>query len=30
MLNEAKIPYYAFDAAIMFASSIGPTVAKAT
>ena len=30
MLHEAKIAYYAFDAAILFASSIGPAVAKAT
>jgi hypothetical protein len=30
MLHEAKIAYYAFDAAILFATSIGPTVAKAT
>ena len=29
-LHEAKIAYYAFDAAIFFASSIGPAVAKAT
>jgi len=30
MLHETKIAYYAFDAAIFFASSIGPVVAKAT
>ena len=30
MLHEAKIAYYAFDAAILFATSIGPAVAKAT
>ena len=30
MLHEAKIAYYAFDAAIFFATSIGPAVAKAT
>ena len=30
MLHEAKIAYYAFDAAILFASTIGPAVAKAT
>jgi len=30
MLHEAKTAYYAFDAAILFASSIGPAVAKAT
>ena len=30
MLHEAKIAFYAFDAAILFASSIGPAVAKAT
>jgi len=30
MLHEAKIAYYAFYAAILFASSIGPAVAKAT
>ena len=30
MLHEAKIAYYDFDAAILFASSIGPAVAKAT
>ena len=30
MLHEAKIAYYAFDAAILFASSIVPAVAKAT
>ena len=30
MLHEAKIAYYAFDAAILFASSIGLAVAKAT
>ena len=27
MLHEAKIAYYAFDAAILFATSIGPAVA---
>ena len=30
MLHEAKIAYYAFDAAILFATTIGPAVAKAT
>ena len=30
MLHEAKITYYAFDAAILFAITIGPAVAKAT
>ena len=30
MLHEAKIAYYAFDAAIFFATTIGPAVAKAT
>ena len=30
MLHEAKIAYYALDAAILFATSIGPAVAKAT
>ena len=30
MLHEAKIAYYAFDATILFASTIGPAVAKAT
>ena len=30
ILHEAKIAYYAFDAAILFATSIGPAVAKAT
>ena len=30
MLHEAKIAYYAFDAAILFATSIGPAFAKAT
>ena len=30
MLHEAKIAYYAFDAAILFATSIGTAVAKAT
>ena len=30
MLHEAKIAYYAFDAAILFATTIGPSVAKAT
>jgi len=30
MLHEAKIAYYAFDAAIFFAPTIGPAVAKAT
>jgi len=27
MLHEAKVAYYAFDAAILFASSIRPAVA---
>jgi hypothetical protein len=30
MLHEAKIAYYAFDAAILFVTTIGPAVAKAT
>ena len=30
MLHEAKIAYYACDATILFATSIGPAVAKAT
>ena len=30
MLHQAKIAYYALDAAILFAISIGPAVAKAT
>ena len=30
MLHEAKKAYYAFDAAILFASTIGPAVAEAT
>ena len=30
MLHEAKIAYYALDAAILFATRIGPVVAKAT
>ena len=30
MLHEAKIVYYVFDAAILFETSIGPAVAKAT
>ena len=30
MLHEAKITYYAFDAAILFVTTIGPAVAKAT
>ena len=30
ILHEAKVAYYAFDAAILFASSIGRAVAKAT
>ena len=30
MLHEAKIAYYALDAAILFATRIGPAVAKAT
>jgi hypothetical protein len=30
MLHEAKIAYYAFDAAILFATTIGPAVTKAT
>ena len=30
MLHEANIAYYAFDAAILFATTIGPAVAKAT
>ena len=30
MLHEAKIAYYAFDTGILFATSIGPAVAKAT
>ena len=30
MLHEAKIAYYASDAAILFPTTIGPAVAKAT
>jgi hypothetical protein len=30
MLHEAKIAYYAFDAAILCETTIGPAVAKAT
>ena len=30
MLHEAKIAYYALDAAILFATRIGPAVVKAT
>jgi len=30
VLHEAKIVYYAFYAAILFATTIGPAVAKAT
>ena len=30
MLHEAKIAYYAFDAGILFATTIGLAVAKAT
>jgi hypothetical protein len=30
MLHEAKIAYYAFDAAILFVTTIGPAFAKAT